>query len=62
MAKQIDKTDKQFAQIEDTLSKTEQYIEDNQRSLTVIVGAIVSKIYPPRKEALDVLNEIDQQD
>lgn len=44
MAKQIDKTDKQFAQIEDTLSKTEQYIEDNQRSLTVIVGAIVSII------------------
>ena len=32
MAKKIDKTDKQFAQIEETLSKTEKYIEDNQRS------------------------------
>jgi len=42
MAKQIDKTDKQFAQIEETLTKTEQYIEDNQKSLTVIVGAIVA--------------------
>ena len=26
MAKQTDKTDKQFAQIEETLSRTEQYI------------------------------------
>ena len=42
MEKQTDKTDKQFAQIEETLTKTEQYIEDNQKSLTVIVGAIVA--------------------
>jgi tetratricopeptide (TPR) repeat protein len=42
MAKQTDKTDKQFAQIEETLTKTEQYIEDNQKSLTVIVVAIVA--------------------
>jgi len=42
MAKKTDKTDKQFAQIEETLTKTEQYIEDNQKSLTVIVGAIVA--------------------
>ena len=42
MAKQTDKTDKQFAQIEETLTKTEQYIEDNQKSLTVIVGGIVA--------------------
>ena len=41
MAKPTDKTDKQFAQIEETLSRTEQYIEDNQKSLTVIVGAII---------------------
>ena len=44
MAKQIDKTDKQFAQIEETLSRTEQYIEDNQRSLVIIVVAIVAII------------------
>jgi len=44
MAKQTDKTDKQFAQIEETLTKTEQYIEDNQKSLTIIVGAIIAII------------------
>ena len=44
MAKQTGKTDKQFAQIEETLSRTEQYIEDNQKSLIVIVGAIIAII------------------
>ena len=44
MAKQTDKTDKQFAQIEETLTKTEQYIEDNQKSLVVIVSAIIAII------------------
>ncbi|OUV76539.1 MAG: hypothetical protein CBC83_00315 [Flavobacteriales bacterium TMED123] len=44
MVKQTDKTDKQFAQIEETLSKTEQYIEDNQKSLTLIVGVIIGII------------------
>ena len=44
MAKQKDKTDKQFAQIEETLSRTEQYIEDNQKSLVVIVGVIIAII------------------
>ena len=41
MAKKGTKTEDQFAQIEETLSKTEQYIEDNQKSLMIIVGAIV---------------------
>ncbi len=44
MAKKTDKTDKQLAQIEETLSKTEQYIEDNQKSLSLIVGVIVAII------------------
>jgi len=44
MAKQTDKTDKQFAQIEETLSRTEQYIEDNQKSLIIIIGAIIAII------------------
>jgi tetratricopeptide (TPR) repeat protein len=44
MAKKGNKTDDQFAQIEETLSKTEQYIEDNQKSLIIIVGAIVTII------------------
>ena len=41
MAKKGNKTDDQFAQIEETLSKTEQYIENNQENLVRIVGAIV---------------------
>jgi len=41
MAKKGNKTDDQFAQIEETLSKTEQYIENNQENLIRIVGAIV---------------------
>ena len=35
------KTEDQFAQIEETLSKTEQFIEENQKSLMNIIGAIV---------------------
>ena len=41
MAKKNNKTEDQFAQIEETLSKTEQYIEDNQKNLLTIVGTIV---------------------
>ena len=41
MAKKRNKTEDQFAQIEETLSKTEQYIENNQENLIRIVGAIV---------------------
>ena len=36
------KTEDQFAQIEETLSKTEQFIEENQKSLMTIIGAIVA--------------------
>ena len=35
------KTEDQFAHIEETLSKTEQFIEENQKSLMTIIGAIV---------------------
>ena len=35
------KTEDQFAQIEETLTRTEQFIEENQKSLITIVGAIV---------------------
>jgi tetratricopeptide (TPR) repeat protein len=41
MAKKGNKTEDQFAQIEETLSKTEQYIENNQKNLIRIVGAII---------------------
>ena len=35
------KTEEQFAQIEETLTKTEQFIEENQKSLMTIIGAII---------------------
>jgi tetratricopeptide (TPR) repeat protein len=35
------KSEDQFAQIEETLSKTEQFIEENQKSLMTIIGVIV---------------------
>ena len=38
------KTEDQFVQVEQALGKTEQYIEDNQKSLMLIVGAIVGII------------------
>lgn len=41
MSKKGNKTDDQFAQIEETLSKTEQYIEENQQNLIRIVGGII---------------------
>jgi len=52
-----------FEVVEDALSRTEQYIEDNQKSLSIIIGAIVliavlylafTKLYigPKEKEAL----------
>lgn len=44
MAKKVNKTEEQFAQIEETLSRTEQYIEDNQNKLMKIVGAIIAII------------------
>ena len=36
------KTEDQFAQIEEKLTRTEQFIEENQKSLMTIVGAIVA--------------------
>ena len=44
MAKKGNKTDDQFAQIEQSLSSTEQFIEKNQKKLTTIVGSIVAVI------------------
>ena len=44
MAKKSNKTDDQFAQVENALSKTEQYIEDNQNKLMKIVAAVVGVI------------------
>ena len=35
MAKKVNKTEEQLAQVEQALSKTEQYIEENQKSLSI---------------------------
>ena len=43
MAKK-NKTEDQFEQVEQALSKTEQYIVDNQRSIMTIIGAVVAII------------------
>ena len=43
MAKK-NKTEDQFIHVEEALSKTEQYIVDNQKSLMIIIGAIVGVI------------------
>ena len=43
MAKK-NKTEDQFEQVEQALSKTEQYIVDNQRSIMTIIGAFVAII------------------
>mgnify|MGYP001156854711 FL=1 len=42
MAKKNNKTEDQFAQVEGALTKTEQFIEDNQDKLVKIVGAFVA--------------------
>ena len=44
MAKKNNKTDDQFAQVEGALTRTEQYIEDNQDKLMKIVGAVIAVI------------------
>ena len=45
MAKKGKKTEDQFAKIEETLSRTEQYIENNQKNLIRIVAAIVASLH-----------------
>ncbi|MEA3445879.1 MAG: tetratricopeptide repeat protein [Bacteroidota bacterium] len=42
MAKKKDSREENLEVVQDALSKTEQYIEDNQKSLMIIVGAIIA--------------------
>jgi hypothetical protein len=41
MAKKIDKTEERIVAVEEAFSKTEQFIEKNQKIILIIVGAIV---------------------
>ena len=44
MAKKVNKTDQQLANVEQALSKTEQFIETNQKKITYVIGSIVAVI------------------
>ena len=44
MAKKVNKTDQQLANVEQAFSKTEQFIETNQKKITYVVGAVVAVI------------------
>jgi len=44
MAKKGNKTEDQFAQVEEALTKTEQFVEDNQKNLMKGVGVIIGFI------------------
>ena len=44
MAKKKDKTEEQFAAVEETLTRTEQWVENNQKTLSTIVFTIVGVI------------------
>ena len=44
MAKKVNKTDQQLANVEQALSKTEQFIETNQKKITYVIGAVVAII------------------
>ena len=44
MAKKIEKTEEQLANIEENLSKAGVYVEENKKRLTIILSIIVSII------------------
>jgi len=41
MAKKIDKTEERIVAVEEAFSKTEQFIEKNQKIIMIVVGAII---------------------
>jgi tetratricopeptide (TPR) repeat protein len=41
MAKIVDNTEERIHKVEEALSKTEQFIEQNQRIITIVIGAII---------------------
>ena len=44
MAKKKDKTEEQFAAVEETLTRSEQWVENNQKILSILVFTIVGVI------------------
>ncbi len=45
MAKKVDKTEDKIVAVEEALSKTEQFIESNQKTLSIIVGVIILIVF-----------------
>ena len=41
MAKKIDKTEERIVAVEEAFSKTEQFIERNQKIILIVVGAMI---------------------
>ena len=65
MAKKKDKTEEQFAAVEETLTRTEQWVENNQKTLSTIVFTIVGVIalfLAYDKFYLEPVNEEAQQE
>ena len=65
MAKNKDKTEEQFAAVEETLTRTEQWVENNQKTLSTIVFTIVGVIalfLAYDKFLLEPVNEEAQQE
>ena len=65
MVKKKDKTEEQFAAVEETLTRTEQWVENNQKTLSTIVFAIVGVIalyLAFDKFYVDPINEEAQQE
>jgi len=63
--KKTDKTEEQFAVVEETLTRTEQWVENNQKTLSTIVFAIVGVIalyLAFDKFYVDPINEEAQQE
>jgi tetratricopeptide (TPR) repeat protein len=63
--KKTDKTEEQFAVVEETLTRTEQWVENNQKTLSTIVFAIVGAIalyLAFDKFYVDPINEEAQQE
>ena len=55
MAKKQDKTEGGIVKVEEALSKTEQWIESNQKILTIVIGAIIIVVLIFRPEGLQSL-------
>ena len=49
MAKKKDKTEEQFAAVEKTLTRSEQWVENNQKILSIVVESIIEGLSERQK-------------